>query len=82
MALQNPFKKSFKKPSKKQQVAAKVSSSPSTEPKEIDAFSLTPGEDEFDFVELEDDMEWTDEQLMDDSRPGRRRQAQLSEKGK
>lgn len=78
MALQNPFKKSFKK----QQVAAQVPSSESTEHKEIDAFKLAPNEDDFNFVELDDDMEWTDEQLMDDSRPGRRRQAELSEKGK
>lgn len=73
---------SFKKPSKKQQQttpASSATSTSSTENKYTGTFTLEPSDDEFELVQVDDDdTAWTDEQLMDDARPGRRRQAEMS----
>jgi hypothetical protein len=49
-----------------------------TNDEEEDAAFLEPSDDEYDCIEV-DDNEWTDDQLMNDARPGRRR---ITEKGK
>jgi hypothetical protein len=62
-------------PSKKSRDASPLS----TDYEETDTSVLEPSDNEFDGVEVENE-EWSDEQLMDDARPGRR--AKAEERGK